>query len=113
VLVTAYAVLRPDGQWSLLLINKDYENPHPVRINFHDGDGKKDSSFAGPVAMVTFGKAQYQWHPGRKEGYADPDGPAATSTIDASADARYTLPPASMTILRGRIKDVAPSKVEQ
>ena len=26
VLVTAYAVLRPDGQWSLLLINKDYDN---------------------------------------------------------------------------------------
>ncbi len=112
VLVTAYAVLRPDGQWSLLLINKDYDNPHAVRIKFHDGDGNKDSAFAGSVAMVTFGKAQYQWHPGRKKGYADPDGPAATSTIDGSPDARYTLPPASMTVLRGRVKNVAPSKTE-
>ncbi len=108
VLVTAYAVLRPDGQWSLLLINKDYDNSHPVHINFHDGEGNKDSAFAGPVTMVTFGKAQYQWHPGRKKGYADPDGPAATSTIDASPDAQYTLPPASMTVLRGRVKTAAP-----
>ena len=28
VLVTAYAVLRPDGEWSLMLVNKDQENPH-------------------------------------------------------------------------------------
>ena len=111
VLVTAYAVLRPDGQWSLLLINKDYDNSHPVRINFRDRDAGADSSFSGPVAMVTFGKEQYQWHPGRKKVYADPDGPAATSTIDASPDAQYTLPPASMTVLRGRVKNVAPSKL--
>ena len=112
VLVTAYAVLRPDKQWSLLLINKDYDNPHPVRIKFHDGDANADSFFSGPVTMITFGKAQYQWHPGRKEGYADPDGPAATGTVDASPDAQYTLPPASMTVLRGRAR-TAPSKAEQ
>ncbi len=33
-LVTAYAVLRPDGQWSLMLINKDYDRPHQVHIVF-------------------------------------------------------------------------------
>jgi F5/8 type C domain len=102
-LVTAYPVLRPDGQWSLLLINKDYDNPHTVRINFHDGDTNTDSIFSGQVAAITFGKAQYQWHPGRKEGYADPDGPAATSTINGGPDAQYTVPPASMTVLRGKI----------
>jgi hypothetical protein len=107
VLVTAYAMLRLDGQWSLLLINKDYDHPHPVRITFHDSDGKTDSSFAGPVSMITFGKAQYQWHPARKEGYADPDGPAATSTVDGAPDAQYTLPPASMTVLRGHVKPAA------
>ncbi len=106
VLVTAYAVLRPDGQWSLLLINKDYDNPHPVRIVFHGGEGDANSnrSFAGPVKMVIFGKAQYQWHPARKQGYADPDGPAVTSSVEGAADTQYVLPAASMTILRGRIK---------
>jgi len=112
VLVTAYAVLRPDGQWSLLLINKDYDNPHPVRIAFHDNDASTVGAFAGPVTMVSFGKAQYQWHPGRKEGYADPDGPAAKSTIEATPDGQYTLPPASMTVLRGRVKTAAPARTQ-
>jgi hypothetical protein len=102
VLVTAYAVLRPDGQWSLMLINKDYDNAHSVRIVFHDEDGKGDRSFAGPVTMITFGKEQYVWHSALRDGYADPDGPAARSTLPSGLD-RYTLPRASMTVLRGRV----------
>ena len=104
VLVTAYAVLRPDGQWSLMLINKDYDNPHSVRIAFHDEDAKVDRSFVGPVTMITFGKEQYAWHPALRDGYADPDGPAARSTLPAGRDP-YTLPPASMTVLRGRVEN--------
>jgi hypothetical protein len=103
ILVTAYALLRPDGQWSLLLINKDYDNPHPVSVTFHDGEAGKDRSFHEQVSMITFGKAQYQWHPGRKEGYADPDGPAVRSTLEGGADAKYILPPASITVLRGSV----------
>jgi F5/8 type C domain len=103
VLVTAYAVQRPDGQWSLLVINKDYDNPHPVRIVFENAADKNNHSFSGPVAVITFGKGQYQWHPGRKQGYADPDGPALSSTIQGTADGVYTLPAASVTVLRGRI----------
>jgi hypothetical protein len=104
LLVTAYAVLRPDGQWSLMLINKDYDNPHPVRITFHDSAANSDRFLAGPVTMTTFGKAQYQWHPGRKKGYADPDGPAVTSTLSGGEGVQYALPPASITVLRGKTK---------
>ena len=74
-------VLRPDGQWSLMLINKDYDNPHTVSIQFHDDDAKKDRSFAGPIARITFGKEQYTWHPAMRDGYADPDGPAASRSF--------------------------------
>ena len=102
VLVTAYAVLRPDGQWSLMLINKDYDNPHTVSIQFYDDDAKKGRSFAGPVARITFGKEQYTWHPALRDGYADPDGPAARSVLPAGTD-HFMLPAASMTVLRGRI----------
>jgi hypothetical protein len=103
VLVTVYPVLRPDGQWSLLVINKDHDHARSVQILFHDADSGTGSSFTGTVTMITFGRNQYQWHSNRKQGYADPDGPAATSTIQAPSDAVYFLPPASMTVLRGKI----------
>ena len=102
VLVTSYAVLRPDGQWALMLINKDYDHPHAVRIGFHDEDSKSDRSFLGPVTMITFGKEQYTWHSAMRDGYADPDGPPARSTLPDGQDS-YTLPPASMTVLRGHV----------
>ena len=102
VLVTAYALHRPDGQWSLLLINKDHDHAHPVQVVFHDGDHAQ--FFSGPVTRITFGKAQYQWHPDRKKGHADPDGPPVRSTLTVERDTRYDLPPASLTILRGNVK---------
>ncbi len=101
VLITAYAVHRPDGQWSLLLVNRDHENPHQARIVFHDADSNQDRALLGPVTAITFGKAQYQWHPNRKLGYADPDGPPVTSTITGNENTLYNLPAASLTVLRG------------
>jgi hypothetical protein len=103
VLVTAYALHRPDGQWSLMLINKDHDHPHPVRINFHDSAANHDTFFVGGVSMITFGKEQYVWHPARKKGHADPDGPPATSTLSGHQGTTYTLPAASVTVLRGAL----------
>ena len=102
-LVTAYALLRPDGQWSLMLINKDHDHPHSLTLSFHDADQNTDSFFVGQMTMITFGKAQYQWHPAGRKGYADPDGPAVTSTFQGEANTQYTLPPASINVLRGKI----------
>ena len=47
------------------------------------------NGFAGPVDVVTFGAAQYQWHPRPNGGHADPDGPAARSTVNAKRDKVY------------------------
>jgi hypothetical protein len=108
-LVTAYAALRPDGQWSLMVVNKDQENAHDVKIAF-DGvtssasaKGDAPAGFSGTVDVVTFGAAQYQWRPTPNGGHADPDGPAARSTVNASAATRFTLPAASVTVFRGKI----------
>lgn len=103
VLVTSYAVLRPDGEWSLMLINKDQLNPHAVHIVFEDGKSAKGRSFAGPVNIATFGSEQYQWHSNIKEGFADPDGPIAKSTLTGAPDTLYTLPKASVTVIRGNL----------
>jgi hypothetical protein len=105
VLVTAYAALRPDGQWSLLLINKDAAVAHDVQIVFRDLQTAAESSrhFTGPVDTVTFGAAEYQWHANAKDGHADPDGPASAGKLTADPQTRYHLPPASITVLRGNV----------
>jgi hypothetical protein len=103
VLVTAYPLQRPDGQWSLMLINKDYDHSHSVRVAFSNPEG--NSSFSGPVTMITFGKAQYQWHPNRKQGFADPNNPPVTTTLKVDPNTSYELPAASVTVLRGNLRD--------
>jgi len=60
-------------------------------------------NFDGPVKMVTFGSAQYQWRPLVGGGKADPDGPPARSTIAASPATQYELPAASITVLTGAV----------
>jgi hypothetical protein len=109
VLVTAYAVQRPDGQWALMIINKDQENAHSIRPVFHDARANIDSLFSGPVDMITFGSEQYHWNPAPTGGSANPDGPAARSQLNASAETTIALPKASITILRGKIAGGKPS----
>jgi hypothetical protein len=111
LLVTAYAVERPDGQWSVMLINKDRENDHQVNIAFADGEKKRH--FNGLVERITFGPTEYQWHDSQNSGqnvgqnerqtggHADPDGPATKTTLKGGADTMYSLPKGSITVLRG------------
>jgi hypothetical protein len=103
VLVTAYAAQRPDGQWSLMIVNKDQDNPHSVHIEFRDAGGRPSSFFSGALNVTTFGSAQYEFHPTLNGGTADPDGPEAHSTMTASGDAVFNLPKASITVIRGQI----------
>jgi hypothetical protein len=121
ILVTAYAVERPDGQWSVMLVNKDAESDHSVTVAF-TGVGEHVRSFTGNVDRVVFGPAEYQWHPdplpagappeagrggrgrGAASGHADPDGPPSKSTVTSSgAQTLYQLPKASIVVLRGRL----------
>ncbi|HEX8816851.1 MAG TPA: discoidin domain-containing protein [Terriglobales bacterium] len=119
-LVTAYAVKRPDGQWSVMAVNRDQLNPHSVKISFEDG-GSVASSFNGSVETATFGSGQYQWHPALTrfmahdeqpavypvvaytQGNADPDGPIARTKQKAGKDTMFDLPAASVVVIRGKI----------
>lgn len=103
VLVTAYALERPDGAWALLAVNKDRDRDHQVRVAFRDGDQSRGRFFGGPVQRVVFGAAQYQWHADGPNGHADPDGPPARSELTAGADTVYQLPRASIVVLRGAL----------
>jgi hypothetical protein len=96
VLVTSYAVHRPDGDWSLLLVNRDASQAHEVRVVF---DGAAGASFAGPVRVVTFGSEQYSWQDTLQPG-PNPDGPWVASTSRGDV---VTLPQASVTVVRGKV----------
>ena len=104
-LVTAYALQRPDGQWSLMLVNRDQDNAHKVHVEFDGAGGSR--FFAGPVNVTTFGSAQYQWHATVLGGFPEPDGPVAKSAVTANAETVFELPGASMTVLRGAISTAA------
>ena len=120
-LLTAYALQRPDGQWSLLVVNRDQQNAHSVRISFRDEAAHGASSFVGPVQISTFGREQYHWQPAETrfmahdehagerpvvvntKGFADPDGPIKHSDQNAQKDTLFDLPAASVTVIRGKI----------
>src|SRR5580658_6559752 len=121
-LVTAYAVKRPDGKWAVMAVNRDQQNAHRVRIAFA-GPGDKESNFAGPVEVSTFGSAQYQWHPAQTrfmahaensggrtivataQGSADPDGPIVHANLTAEKNTLYNLPAASVVVIRGNMPE--------
>jgi hypothetical protein len=104
VLVTSYAVHRPDGNWSLMLVNRDETNPHTVRVMLEDAESKRKASYSGPVSMVTFGSEQYVWKSDGPNSHADPDGPPVATTVQGSPEATFTLPKASVTVPRGRVQ---------
>jgi hypothetical protein len=85
-------------------VNKDQENGHAVTLEFDDGRAGKPRHFSGKVAVTTFGKAQYQWHPTPEGGKADPDGPPVHESVSAAQGAPFLLPAASITVLRGELR---------
>ena len=103
VLVTSYALHRPDGNWSLMLVNRDETNSHTVRVQFEDSRKKQSASFSGPVTLVTFGSEQYVWINDGPNSHADPDNPPIATTLDAGPQTAFTLPKASITVLRGKV----------
>jgi hypothetical protein len=102
-LVTAYAVYRPDGQWSLMLVNKDQSNAHALRVVFDDSVAHQHGYFSGPIEAVSFGSEQYVWHSEGPNSHADPDNPPATTSVLATAETLFTLPKASVTVLLGTV----------
>ena len=59
-LVTSYAVQRPDGTWSVMLVNRDQHNAHRVGIVFKNLRPKTENYFSGTVDAAYFGPEQYQ-----------------------------------------------------
>jgi hypothetical protein len=54
-LITVYAIQRPDGEWSLLLVNKDQQNAQQVSVAFHDASRHNHHYFKDKVTQLSFG----------------------------------------------------------
>ena len=95
-------------QWSgrhstLLGRAKANDSAHTVNVEFDDKEKGSKSYFCGQVRMVTFGSEQYVWHSAGRQSHADADGPPRRATLPGGPDARFVLPKASVTMLRGKV----------
>ncbi len=98
--VAAYALRRPDGGLSVLLLNKDPHRARPVSIELH-GAGP-DRPLTGPLTVEQLSQARYAWHAAGPRGYARVDLPPARTMVIAAAGTTLTLPPLSITVIRTR-----------
>ncbi len=123
MLVTAYADLRPDKQWSVMLVNRDQDVAHTIKIAFHNKDDGRTLGFSGDVHAVVFGKQQYAWHPQAVSpmshpenpnepvivggyGHADPDGPPKQEELHTTPGSGFEVPAASIMVIRGSLAPV-------
>jgi hypothetical protein len=101
-LVTSYALLRPDGRWALLVINKDPKSDHTLSIIFTT-HASTTTTFRGPVDAYVFSSSSYVWHPHGANGYAKPNQPPVHTTHSGGPAFSFTFPAYSVTVLRGAI----------
>jgi hypothetical protein len=101
--ITAYPVLRPDGAWSVLLVNRDLSAAHTVQLTFNGPSGP--AYFNNTISDTVFGEAQYGWISAAARSRPSPDGPETTTqiAIPVPATQTYSLPAGSITVLRGNI----------
>jgi hypothetical protein len=97
--LTAYALKRPDGQWSVLVVNKDTV-ARSVTIAFEGGSTV--AHFSGAVDEVTFGREQYRWTGRGPTDLPNPDRGLRHLTIAGGARS-FEVAPESLTVFRGTI----------
>lgn len=96
--ITAYALHRPDGTWSVMLVNKDPDRAHDVRVLFNQQGAAK--SFESAMQIVQFSAEQYQLN-------SDPDNPRPNRSnppvhFSLPRSSSISLPAYSLTVVRGR-----------
>ena len=101
-LVSAYAIWRPDGFWSLLLINKDAQWAWTVRARFTGTAGDGEEFLRGPADLYQFSAAQCAWKLAGEHGRPlRSHSPAHTLLSDLDA-ITVRLPAWSLSVVRGR-----------
>ncbi|MEP6690946.1 MAG: discoidin domain-containing protein [Gemmatimonadaceae bacterium] len=85
--VGAYALRRPGGAWSLMLVNRDPHRTWSVRVPLR-----------APLDVARLSGAEYEWRPNGGSGHASPNREPARFTLQTGE--RLSLPPLSLTVVR-------------
>ena len=104
-LVTAYAVRRPDGLWSVMLINRDAKRTFEVNLSFRDGANRGEQKIKPPFEMIQYSAEQYQLGGPLKDPFPTRNNPPVQKRFDSLAgeNRAITLPPFSLTVIRGAL----------
>lgn len=107
-LITAYAVHRPDGLWSLLLINKDPKRSFQTNVIFRNPRSRSTGGFHGRVDTFQYSSKQYVLGGNPNNPYplkADkPENQVVQTRFPGPM--RITLPPYSLTVIRGGLSPI-------
>ena len=104
VLLTAYALHRPDALWSVLLINKDPRESLDLNLVFRNGVGRV-CGMVPPIDVYRYSEEQYVLGGPAKDPYPIRAQEPSHQTINSAGagDLHIVLPPYSMTIVRGNV----------
>lgn len=100
-LITAYAVRRPDGLWSLLLINKDPKRAFQTNVRVRRAAGS--AGFEGTVDIFQYSSKQYLLGGPTDNPYPVRSDEPEHRVLQSSRaqPLRISLPPYSLTVVRG------------
>lgn len=93
--ITAYAVLRPDRLWAVLLINRDPDNAREVRIEFENEELPKSH---GEVDLYQYSRKQYRLG---SDFRPVQDLPPEHQRLKLAGSNTFELPAYSLTVVRG------------
>jgi len=102
--VTAYAVRRPDGLWSVLFINKDSNRTYRAEVRFRPTDRKLIQTTEAPLELFQYSSAQYMLNSDRSNPVPTKNDPPVSTILNRENADSIELPPYSLTVLRGRLK---------
>jgi hypothetical protein len=88
-MISAFAVKRPDGQISLLVINKDAKDPFKLRVQGLEKNQR---------VLTSYSAEQYQWESAGASGH--PLLNLKPSSVTVAGDQAITLPPWSLSVLK-------------
>lgn len=103
-LVSTYAAHRPDGQWALLLLNKQHHRAASVQVRFAGATPAGAGYLQGRADLYQYSAAQFAWHEDGAAGTALRDLPPSHTRVEAGSGRSILLPPFSISVLRGTVR---------